>query len=56
MGCSLLGVGIAETAWGLLYPPTGDFVYDLVIPFLMVIFGVFLLLVTNRISLEDESE
>jgi hypothetical protein len=56
MGCSLLGVGIAETAWGLLYPPTGDVVYDVFIPFLMIIFGVFLLLLTNRIPPENESE
>ncbi|MFX1578128.1 MAG: hypothetical protein ACFFBJ_00635 [Promethearchaeota archaeon] len=56
MGCSLLGVGVAETAWGLLFPPTGDFIYDVVTPVLMVIFGILLLLITNRIHLDVESE
>lgn len=54
MGCSLLGVGAVELAWGLLFPPTGDFVYDVVVPALMVIFGILLLLITNRIHLETE--
>lgn len=54
MGCSLLGVGVAELAWGLLFPPTGDFVYDVVVPALMVVFGLILLLITNRIHLDIE--
>ncbi len=54
MGCSLLGVGAAELGWGLLFAPTGDFVYDVVVPGLMVIFGLILLLITNRIHLEIE--
>jgi hypothetical protein len=52
MGCSLLGIGAVELGWGLLFAPTGDFVYDVVTPAVMVIFGILLLLVTNRINLE----
>jgi hypothetical protein len=54
MGCSMLGTGAAELAWGLLYTPTGDFVYDVVTPAMMVLFGIVLLFITNRINVEVE--
>lgn len=38
----------------MFFPSTSGFVYDVIIPALMVIAGVILLLVTNRIHLEIE--
>jgi hypothetical protein len=52
MGCSLLGIGAVELVWGLAFSPTGDFDYDVIQPVGMVIGGIILLIVTNRLNLE----
>ena len=54
MGCSLLGIGVAELAWGLLFAPYHDPIYDVLTPVIMIILGAILLAATNRISLEDK--
>jgi hypothetical protein len=54
MGCSLLGIGAAELGWGLLFAPYQDPIYDVLTPVIMVILGVILLIVTNRITIEDK--
>ncbi len=53
MGCSLLGIGAVELGWGLIFAPTQDFLYDVITPAIMVMMGIVLLFITNRINLES---
>lgn len=53
MGCSLLGVGLAELAWMFLFPPSTGYTETLLASSLMVLFGIILLILTNRLNTEE---